>query len=693
MRVRRKNKVCRAGTGSALPATARRSVTVRALQLLFCFGTAASAQVMDPAPKPAYLFPAGGQRGRTVEIIVCGQNLNRISDVIFEHPDIQGKFIHQFDSARPDPEKAREIRSGVMKAVPMVYSGRSLPGDLKEQLPDLMLFRPLKEGTPTQKDARRVYYEYLFDRVRPQPNQAMMQSASLRIDIPKAVEPGLYAMRLRSAGGVSGPLYFHVSDLPEITEAEPCTPDNSPVDPPFSIPLCINGQIYEGDIDIYQFWAKAGQELDLRVIARELRPFIADGVPGWFESIFTVYGPDGAELAYSDCTQYLPDPSLRLAVPESGVYTLALRDSIWRGRQDFVYRLLIQDAEEPKLPEFEYVLAEPGAVDEHPFIAKSGEKVAVRTVARTKGSPVDTWVQVVDSSGTVIAENDDFIPSFNIGRQTVFADSELMVKIPMSGNYKVLVSDTAQKGGSEYGYDLMIGRPRPEADLYVSPASVQCVPGQSIPLTFYAVRHYGFDDEIEIRLDNALNGFELDSAVIPKGQDRVTAVLNIPNDEFEGTLVFEGNGELGVTAVDDWEQAFIWHHLVQSDAFRVVVETPAFRRARRGGMGGRAPLHLERSGGGNVEFAKNRPVRVRFSSSWPLDDERFDFRIVEGPGCIRINEREIDGTRVELTLVSDEPVKEPGNLIIEVLMKMTPNREGGREIQIPVSTLPAIVYE
>jgi hypothetical protein len=682
--------------GDRVPAQRR---TCFVVGLMLCLGMAVSAQVTDPSPKLEYLLPAGGQRGQSLEVLVCGQNLNRITDVVFDNPQISGEFIHFFEDMRPDQEKGRQTRAALMKALPLIRRGEAVPNDLIEQMSDQPQLVAIKEGSPTMLDVRRVQYEYLFERVRSAPNRSLSSFSLLKVNIPETVKPGLYDMRVKTAGGVSRPLPFHVSDLPEILEAEPCTEDNRPVDPPFDLPLCINGQIVEGDIDIYPFRAEAGRELELKVMARELKPFIADAVPGWFEAVLTVYGPDGKELGCSDCTQFRPDPSLRMTLPETGVYTVSVRDSIWRGRIDFVYRLLIQDAAEPDLPEFEHVLAEPGAVNEHPFSARAGQKLFIRTLALAKGSPIDTWVQVVDANGTVLAENDDAVPSVNTGLQTVFADSELVVKIPTSGNYIVRVSDTAQKGGPEFGYDLKIDTSRPTAELYVSPAAIQCFPGQSVPITFHAVRHEGFDKEIKVDLIGSAAGFELDSAVIPAGQDQVTAVLTVPGSESESVVVFEGNGSIPVVPADDWEQAFLWHHLVPTDLFQVsVVQTPLRRAASSQGSGSsrfaQGPLmEFERVRSGPVEFRPNRQVCVRFTSSRVLDEQTFSFRILEGPPGVRIDESRIKGREIELMLASDRRIEQSGNLIIEVIMKRTFNREAAREVQLSIGTLPAVTYK
>jgi len=75
--------------------------------------------------------------------------------------------------------------------------------------------------------------------------------------------------------------------------------------------------------------------------ARELIPYLADAVPGWFQAVLTLYDANGNELAYDDDYRFHPDPVLHYAVPKDGEYTIEIRDALYRGREDFVYRIAI----------------------------------------------------------------------------------------------------------------------------------------------------------------------------------------------------------------------------------------------------------------------------------------------------------------------------------------------------------------
>ena len=79
----------------------------------------------------------------------------------------------------------------------------------------------------------------------------------------------------------------------------------------------------------------------ITTLGRQLVPFIADAVPGWFQPVLALYDADGKEVAYDDDYRFKPDPTIFYEVPQDGEYVFAIRDSLYRGREDFVYRITI----------------------------------------------------------------------------------------------------------------------------------------------------------------------------------------------------------------------------------------------------------------------------------------------------------------------------------------------------------------
>ena len=76
-----------------------------------------------------------------------------------------------------------------------------------------------------------------------------------------------------------------------------------------------------------------------RAEARSLIPYLADAVPGWFQATLALKDADGIEGAYSDDHGFDPDPVISCRIPADGEYILEIHDAIYRGREDFVYRI------------------------------------------------------------------------------------------------------------------------------------------------------------------------------------------------------------------------------------------------------------------------------------------------------------------------------------------------------------------
>ncbi len=91
----------------------------------------------------------------------------------------------------------------------------------------------------------------------------------------------------------------------------------------------------------YRFAAGKGERLVICTAARQLIPYIADAVPGWFQPVLTLYDAKGKEVAYSDEDRFKPDPLIRFDVPRDGEYCFTITDALYRGREDFVYRVTI----------------------------------------------------------------------------------------------------------------------------------------------------------------------------------------------------------------------------------------------------------------------------------------------------------------------------------------------------------------
>jgi hypothetical protein len=191
-----------------------------------------------------------------------------------------------------------------------------------------------------------------------QANPAISESVIVQITLAADAKPGPRELRLECQAGLSNPLRFHIGDLREYThraansrdpeafnDAKPFREKKDAVAPPrettIAIPAVCNGQIMPGGVDRFRFHAHPGQHLVVSAAARALIPYLADAVPGWFQASLTLYDNKGKELDHADHFRFQPDPVLLFDVPKEGDYVLEIRDSIYRGREDFVYRLTL----------------------------------------------------------------------------------------------------------------------------------------------------------------------------------------------------------------------------------------------------------------------------------------------------------------------------------------------------------------
>ena len=175
---------------------------------------------------------------------------------------------------------------------------------------------------------------------RRQVNQQLAQTVTLRIDIAPDAPVGPRDIRLVTAAGVTNPLTFCVGTLPEQTAG---TTDGKTPDKPMqvNIPVVLNGQILPGEAHFFSFQARRGAHLVIATQARDLVPYFADTVPGWFQAAVALYDSKGNQVAYADHFRFSPDPILSYHVPASGTYRLEVRDTLYRGREDFVFRVTV----------------------------------------------------------------------------------------------------------------------------------------------------------------------------------------------------------------------------------------------------------------------------------------------------------------------------------------------------------------
>ncbi len=312
--------------------------------VVFSFSPKTQAQPANArgVPHLAFTYPAGGQQGTTVTVSIGGQYLNCTVAAHFSGYGLTAKVVNY---ERPLSQK--EIN------------------DLREEQQKLQDKRTAARADKTKPpftaaDEKRSaeVRTLLATRGNRQVSPVLAETVTLEVTLDPNAAPGEREVRLRTASGLSNPMVFVVSQLPEVREpvriatASPNTaarknPDANPRGPrsksemEITVPAVVNGQIMPGEVDRFRFTAKKGQRIVMVAHARSLIPYLADAVPGWFQATLALYDERGRELAYADDYRYSPDPVLRFDIPADGTYAVEIKDAIYRGREDFIYRVAI----------------------------------------------------------------------------------------------------------------------------------------------------------------------------------------------------------------------------------------------------------------------------------------------------------------------------------------------------------------
>ncbi|MFH1969852.1 MAG: hypothetical protein ABIJ53_06000 [Verrucomicrobiota bacterium] len=311
-------------------------------------------------PYIGFVYPSGGQQGATFQITLGGQALEGVNSVFVSGTGVKAMVV----------EYNKKM-------------GNQQIGLLNEQR------RELKNSPPQKPDEGKTN---LIARIEKVVREFVNRPASVSIANLVIVEvtiapdaiPGEREIRLVTSRGLSNPLVFNIGQFPEFSAPPaPISPlqvlgkeeqslrrkkramggagaqggsemmmttmmgdqgpqsDRDDAEVRIKVPCTVNGQILSGTMDRFRFQARKGQRLVIIVQARELIPYMADAVPGWFQAVLVLCNAKGKEVAYNDDYRFKPDPIILYEVPADGEYMFAIYDAIYRGREDFVYRITI----------------------------------------------------------------------------------------------------------------------------------------------------------------------------------------------------------------------------------------------------------------------------------------------------------------------------------------------------------------
>jgi hypothetical protein len=291
-------------------------------------------------PAIGYVYPAGGRQGTTFEVSLAGRFLDGINDVVVSGEGVQATLIEHVkpltgkqinllrDRLKELQEKVKPLKKGKGKGEADDEAKTTGEPETEVDLETLEEeMTEIKEKLANPKNRNRK-------------NPQLSEDVTLRVVLAPDAEPGERELRLKTALGLSNPVTFQVGQLAEYIEKEPKN-QKEDTEVLSQLPVVINGQIMPGDVDRFRLKLSKGTQLVMAASARKLTPYLADAVPGWFQATLALYDASGNELAYVDDYRFNPDPVLFYEISRDGEYVLEIKDAIYRGREDFVYRVTV----------------------------------------------------------------------------------------------------------------------------------------------------------------------------------------------------------------------------------------------------------------------------------------------------------------------------------------------------------------
>jgi len=513
------------------------------------------ASIQADTPSVAYIFPAGGQRGTSVDVRIGGHFLHGGCPFEIDGPGV---------TASP-----RVTRVGTTW-----FEGP-------------MIFKPASQGKE----------DYPKDH-------------SGQIQIGRDTRPGIRFWRVWTSQGVVPSRPFVVGDLPEVMEAET---DGRPLPQKVTLPVTANGRIFpREDVDIWTFDAQQGEAITCEVLAarigspldshlvvrdsagRQLAEnfdfsgtdsrlrFVAPRTDTYsvaihdtnfrglqhfvyrltltngpfIDHVYPLGGQAGTTRPFHLIGQNTPQTPLQMAIPQNPV---GLLNQFLPLANNLTQPILMSSTKHPEFLEEDIKPGQPdvsvpavlnGRIlkkaehDQWTLVGEAGQNLQIALQASALGSPLDAVVAVHDLSGKQIAQGGSTVenphdPTFN-------------VKVPEDGHFKLVVSHLDPKqAGPEYAYRITVRQVQPDFQLQLPSDAITLFREAESKFKVTAKRQAGLDSEIVLEIKGLPEGVTVKNTKIPKGKPSAELVFSCAKKVSVqlAKLTISGTAQIGETAL------------------------------------------------------------------------------------------------------------------------------------------------
>ena len=275
-------------------------------------------------PRLNSLFPAGGQLGTTVEIAIQGSDLDDAHTLIIEgDPGITAQLHAGGGEVDNTHKPVFEANCGQCHELRSPNNRSMTPTQWQATVQRMVT----EKGAEISAKAQTQIVAYLTSAARA--NAGLTAELTIAPDAPI----GPREVRIVGKHGTSTAWPFEVSQIPDVVETESNnTPEAATT---IELPSLVNGVVNpSGDEDYYVFEGTQGQRCIFSVKAYRLNNISQQ----FFNPTIAIFDAKGIEIARSNGF-YSLDPLLDVTLPADGPYLLRIRDLLYRGNPDAVYRL------------------------------------------------------------------------------------------------------------------------------------------------------------------------------------------------------------------------------------------------------------------------------------------------------------------------------------------------------------------
>ena len=544
-------------------------------------GVASSVSAQPPSPSITFVFPAGGQRGQTVEATVSGTNLQGATEVRITGGGVTAKveqvvnvttvrisvaiaadavlgerdirlvtpngvstrfrfFIGELAEINEKEPNSLTSQTQLLESLPILVNGQVMPADR-----DIFRFAAKAgETVVCQVDARTVL-PYIADAV-----------------------PGWLDACLTLYDGGGKQLQF-VNDFR--FHPDPVLAYAVPKDGEYSIE--VRDLIYRGRADFtYR---------------------LTVGVLPYITHIFPLGGQRNSTAKVESHGVNLAANSLEFPIPGDHPPLRFVRLS-HNGRNSNVLPFAVGDDKEAQETEpndsieqtnrIEVPVTINGRIQAHgdadhfSFGAKKGQRLVLEVQARRVGSTLDSLLTLFNAKGQELREVDD--TDMGDPLLTQHADGRLDYTFPEDGDYVLRIKDIQGKGADDCAYRIHVAPPRPDLALRAIPDNARVAKNDSVVVTVKALRKDGFNGKIKLAVQNLPEGFVASDAVIQGNQSQARLTITAPPNAASALLspTIVGTSTIGTEAAvrkavgaEDIMQAFSLRHDVPTKELLLAV--------------------------------------------------------------------------------------------------------------------------